>query len=192
MQHDGEVELGGCSVEWLQCWVVERHADWRVDHQPPGPVGAAPAADLNKGAVYVSGAGQDYAAEPVRVSAAIFGHPAVIGTVHRHFESHVVARCPGAKPARGERQVYVDTLMIHVLDPLAGISIDERRWLTRPLHAGEARHVPARRLVGFGRPEAATIAALTLGIGLVSVAVSRLVCLPTTQPVPFSLAEITG
>src|ERR1700720_4358387 len=72
VQHDGEVELGGCSVEWLQCWVVERHADWRVDHQPPGPVGAAPAADLNKGPIYVSGAGQDYAAEPVRVSAAIF------------------------------------------------------------------------------------------------------------------------
>ena len=34
VEHDGEVELGGCSVERLQFRVVERHADWCVDHHP--------------------------------------------------------------------------------------------------------------------------------------------------------------
>ena len=116
----------------------------------------------------------------------------MIGAVHRHFERHVVAGCPGAEPARGQRQVHIDTLMIHVLDALAGVGIDQRRWLARPLHAGKPRHVPARRLVGFSRPEPATITPLTLGVGLMPGAVLRLVCLPATQPVLFSLAEIAG
>ena len=38
-------------------------------------------------------------------SAAVIGHPAVIGTVHRHFEHHVVAGGPGAEPARRQRPV---------------------------------------------------------------------------------------
>src|SRR5882724_3050747 len=68
------------------------------------------------------------------------------------------------------------------------------RWrgLSRPFHAGESRHVPARSLVGFGSTEAATVAALALGVGLMAVTVLRLVCLPISQPVLFGLAEIAG
>src|SRR5215472_15095979 len=90
MQYNGEIELGGCGVERLQCWMVERHASRRVDHQPPSPFRFTPAVDLAERSVNVAGARQYDAAEPVWITAAIVGHPAVIGSVYRHFERHVV------------------------------------------------------------------------------------------------------
>jgi hypothetical protein len=78
--------------------------------------------------------------------------------------------------------------MIHVLDALAGIRVDQLRGLARPLHAGETRHIAARRFVGFSHAETATIPALPLGVGHMPGAILRLVRFPTTQPVLFSIA----
>jgi hypothetical protein len=124
-----------------------------------------PSANLGERTFYVLGAGQDHAAVSVRISAAVIGHPTVIGAVHRHFERHVVASGPGTEPARGQRQVCIDSLMIHILDAFAGIRVDQRRGLARPLHAGETRHIAAGCFVGFGPAETATISALPLGVG---------------------------
>ena len=76
--------------------------------------------------------------------------------------------------------------MVHVLDALAGIFVD-------PLpDAGEPRHIPGRRVVGFGHTEAPAVAALALGVGHVPGAALRLIGLPIAQPVLFGLTQIAG
>jgi hypothetical protein len=66
MQHDGEIELGGFGIERLQRRVVERHTDRRIHHCPPGPARLTPTAYLGQRTFYVTGAGQNHPAQPVR------------------------------------------------------------------------------------------------------------------------------
>ncbi|HTP84033.1 MAG TPA: hypothetical protein VMQ11_13875, partial [Alphaproteobacteria bacterium] len=59
--------------------VIERRADRRIDQEAPSPARLAPAADLLEAPRDVAGAGEDDAAEPLWIGAAVFVHPAVVG-----------------------------------------------------------------------------------------------------------------
>ena len=144
--------------------MVERHAGRRIGHHRPGPAGTRPMADLGEAAFDVAGGNQDDAAEPLGKGAAIIRHPAVVGAVHRRLEGDVVARGPGAEPARRQGQVHVDPFAIHVGDSLGGVVVDPRRR-PRPVGAGESGHIAGRRRLGGGIAEAALVAAPTLVIG---------------------------
>ena len=127
--------------------MVERHPDRGINHDPPGPGRVGPMAHFGKRAGDVAGAREDDAAEPAREGAAIIFHPTVIGAVHRHFEQHVVARGPGAEPARGQRQIDLDPFQIHVGDARGGVGIYERRRLALAGDPGKPGHIAARSFV---------------------------------------------
>src|ERR1700730_4161255 len=192
MQYDREVEFDRSGVERLELGVVERHAGWRIHHQPPGPTLARAAADLGERSLDISGARENYTAEPLREGPAVIAHPAVIAAVHSHFELDVVARGPGAEPARGQGQIDIDPLEIHVGEPCRRISVDPRRGIAFAGHTGESGHVATGTLLGLRRAEPAVIAALAPCISHLSVASDRPIRLPDGEPLLLRLAEIAG
>src|SRR5438552_6166819 len=77
MQYDREVEFGRRGVEGFEFGIVERHADRRIHHHPPGPTLMRAAADLAERSLDIAGTGEDHAAEPLWEGSAVIAHPAV-------------------------------------------------------------------------------------------------------------------
>jgi hypothetical protein len=114
----------------------------------------------------------------------------VVGAIHPLLERDVVAGGPRAEPARGQHEVHVDALEIHVVDALGGLVVHARMRLARAVRAGEARHVLAAGVLRIGRAEAAAIVPLPLGIDRVAAVGRRLVLLPRRQLGFLRLGEV--
>ncbi len=170
--------------------MVEGHSGRRIGHHRPGPARSRPMADFGHASFDVAGRGQDDATEPAGKGAAIIRHPPVVGAVHRGFERDIVARRPGAEPARRQGQVHVDAFEIHVADPLGRVVVDARRG-RRPVRAGESSHIARGRGVGGSAAEPALISAPAPQIGRLAGSRMRVLpLLPPGQPRPFRRRQI--
>src|SRR3954469_6579488 len=180
MQHYRKIVVLRRRPYRLEARVIDRHAVRRVGHHRPGPARFAPALDLLQARLHVARADDDDAAQALGIRAAVLVHPAVVRAIHRHLQRDVVASGPGAEPARGQRQIHVDTLEVEVLDALGRIVVAALGRLAAALGAGKARHVGALVGRGFSGAELSQVAALALGVDGVALAL-RLECFPTGQ-----------
>ena len=118
--------------------VIERHSGRRVDHQPRGRAGLAPAGGFHRAHPRSSGARRS--TPPSRSGQAPdVVDRVVISAVHRRFGARYIAGCPGPEPARrGIMSVDViedagvaevaERIIQRRVEDIGQRRVDQRRW----------------------------------------------------------------